>query len=121
MADSGGGRGVLKVLYRPVILLNQEVTNTFRCLPVADRPGGGTVRGKAALRHLNDVRKTAEFNASVLVRAFADLSRATGRGHRFHPIVPVNARKYDAFAMDGPVLGTDSENLEPAEPAAETA
>lgn len=236
----------MKVLYRPVTLLNQKVTNTFRCLPVADRPGGGTVRGKAALRHLNDVRKTAELNASVLVRAFADLSRANDLGHRFRLIVPVNsyalasgdastrivhavkglapelrrtviveifqfpksmtldsldeitipllpffenfmaepepgmddfilfancnyfgvsldvegrglegadaldrltgfwaetvkkrlklivqgiadreiavnARKYDAFAMDGPALGSDSENLEPAEPAAGTA
>jgi len=81
----------MKVLYRPVLLVNHEATDFYRCLPVRLKNGVETARGKKALRYNNEIIETAEKNARVLSLAFADLTRAHAAGKKVRLIVPINS------------------------------
>mgnify|MGYP001428104503 CR=1 FL=1 len=81
----------MDICYRPVTLLDPQGVDTFRCLPVGPDSHGPVVRGKGALRHHDDTQITAERNAEILTRAFADLTNAGKQGHRLDLIVPVNS------------------------------
>jgi hypothetical protein len=81
----------MEVVYRPVKLLNREVLDTFRCLPVSENSDGTVTADKRLLVHEKDVLATATKNAEVMSKAFAELSKAHAVGNRCRMIVPLNS------------------------------
>ncbi len=81
----------MPVIYRPAKFLDREKINVFRCMPVVETDTGGTLSGKPIMRHGRDIMVTARQNASLLKRAFRDLSLALEKGQQIRMIVPVNS------------------------------
>lgn len=81
----------MNVHYRPVKLINREVIDTFRAIPVDEKPDGSMVSGKQLLAHDKDILSTATRNAALLSQSFAELSGAFAAGNRYRLIVPINS------------------------------
>jgi len=92
----------MNVVYRPVRLLNREVIDTYRCIPVSEKPDGSTIADKRLLVHSKDILSTATKNAAVLSAAFAELSSAFAAGYRYRLIVPINS--YSLASNEGATL-----------------
>ncbi len=77
--------------FRPVLLLGQEKSNTFRIVPVHHKADGTTETGMATISHDKDPAITAKRNAAVLKDAFKDFAEALQSGHQYRLIAPVNS------------------------------
>lgn len=92
----------MKVVYRPVRLINRQAIDTFRALPVAEKPDGTIIADKRLLNHDKDILSTASRNAALLSDAFAALSKAHAVGSRYRLIVPINS--YSLVSGEGATL-----------------
>jgi hypothetical protein len=81
----------MNVIYRPVRLINREVIDTFRCIPVREKTDEKKVADKRLLVHEKDILSTATKNAALLSAAFTELSKAFAAGNRYRLIVPINS------------------------------
>ena len=81
----------MNIVYRPVRLINREVLDTFRSIPVSEKPDGTRIVDKRLLTHDKDILATAGRNAEILSAAFNDLTKAFAAGNRFRLIVPINS------------------------------
>ena len=81
----------MDVTFRPVRLANREVIDTFRCIPVTEKPDGTRIADKSLLVHDKDVMGTANKNAEVLSKAFHALQKAFDAGNRYRLIIPINS------------------------------
>ena len=92
----------MNVVYRPVRLINREVIDTFRCVPVVKNPDSTTTVGKHLLTHDKNILLTATRNAALLKNAFAELTKTFAAGKRCRMIVPINS--YSVASKEGATL-----------------
>jgi len=81
----------MDVTFRPIRLVNREVIDTFRCIPVTEKSDGTRTADKRLLLHDKDVMGTTVKNAEVLSKAFQALQKAFDAGNRYRMIVPINS------------------------------
>jgi len=92
----------MKAVYRPVRLINHEAIDTFRSIPVSEKPKDTRVIDKRLLTHDKDILTTATRNAALLRTAFDELSNAFAAGKRYRLIVPINS--YSLASDEGATL-----------------
>ena len=67
----------IDVTFHPVRLANHEVIDTFRCIPVTEKPDGTRTADKLLLVHDKDVMGTASKILKFSVRLFTHCKRAS--------------------------------------------